>query len=259
MTSFLERIVAERRADAGRRRNEGALELAKDAAPAGGPVRDLVAAIAAPGLAVIAEVKRASPSAGDIRADADPVATARTYDRGGAAAISVLTEPAHFRGSLDDLRAVREAVGVPVLRKDFLCDALHLWEARAAGADAVLLIVAALTQTELVTLIDLADALGMAALVEVHAPDEAARALDAGARIVGINARNLATLEVDPATIPKIRPLVPQGVLVVAESGIATRADVIAVEEAGVDAILVGEALMRASDPGAKIAELRGG
>jgi indole-3-glycerol phosphate synthase len=258
MSSFLERIVADRRADAERRRAEGALEQAKAVAPSASAPRDLIAALTAPALQLIAEVKRASPSAGDIRADADPVATARLYEAGGAAAISVLTEPNHFRGSLEDLTAVRQAVGVPVLRKDFLCDTLHLWEARAAGADAVLLIVAALTQTELVALIDLADVLGMASLVEVHAAEEVKRALDAGARIVGINARDLATLEVDPAIVGKIRPLIPSAVLTVAESGLATRADVEVVEDAGVDAILVGEALMRAGDPAKAIAELLG-
>jgi indole-3-glycerol phosphate synthase len=258
MPSFLDRIVAARRADAERRRDEGALAQAKAAAPGASPPRDFAGALTKPGTQVIAEVKRASPSAGDIRADADPVATARSYEACGAVAISVLTEPDHFRGSLEDLVAVRAAVGVPVLRKDFLCDALHLWEARAAGADAVLLIVAALSQTELVALIDLADALGMASLVEVHAAEEVPRALDAGARIVGINTRNLETLEVDPATIGKLRPLIPSRVIVVAESGLSSRADVAAAEEAGIDAILVGEALMRAADPASAIAELLG-
>lgn len=258
MPSFLDRIITDRRADAVRRREQGALALAKVAAPSASPPRDLATVLATPGVQLIAEVKRASPSAGAIRVDADPVLTAQMYTRAGAAAVSVLTEPDHFHGSLEDLEAVRAAVTVPVLRKDFLCDVLHLWEARAAGADAVLLIVAALSQTELVGLIDLADALGMASLVEVHEAEEVSRALDAGARIVGINSRKLQTLEVDPSTVAKVRPLVPAGVLVVAESGLATRADVEAVSDAGVDAILVGEALMRAGDPSATIAELLG-
>lgn len=256
--SFLERITAARRADAERRRADGALDLAKTAAEAASPPRDFHGALARPGLSLVAEVKRASPSAGEIAPGADPADLARAYERGGASAVSVLTEPDHFGGSLADLRAVRDAIRLPVLRKDFLCDALHLWEARAAGADAVLLIVAALEQPELVLLLDLAEMLGMAALVEAHAAAEAERAVEAGARIVGINARDLSTLEVDPATIETVRPLVPDGVVVVGESGVSTRADVEAMERAGVDAVLVGEALMRAPDPAAKVAELLG-
>jgi indole-3-glycerol phosphate synthase len=256
--SFLDRIVAERRADAAARREQGALELAKAAAQAAPSARDLAGALASPGVSLVAEVKRASPSAGTIASIVEPAPTARAYEAGGAAAISVLTEPAHFGGSLEDLRSVRDAVDLPVLRKDFLCDPLHLWEARGAGADAVLLIVAAVSQSELVGLLDLAGMLGMTALVEIHEPGEADRALAAGARVVGINARNLATLEVDADAIKRIRPLLPAGVLVVAESGIATRADVEALEFLEVDAILVGEALMRAPDPEAKIRELLG-
>lgn len=255
--SFLDRITAARREDAARRREQGALESARAVARAAAPARDFHGALAGPGLSLIGEVKRASPSAGAI-AEIDPPAQAAAYARGGAAAISVLTEPDHFRGSLADLAAVRSAVDVPVLRKDFLCDPLHLWEARAAGADAVLLIVAALGQTELVSLMDLAETLGMASLVEAHAAPEVARALAAGARVVGINIRDLATLEVDPGVVKELRPLVPEGVVVVAESGVSTRADVEALEAAGCDAVLVGEALMRASDPAAKVRELLG-
>jgi indole-3-glycerol phosphate synthase len=254
----LETITAARRADAERRRADGALELAKQAAQAGPPRRDFAAALSAPGLSLIAEMKRASPSAGDIARDADPVEFARAYERGGASAVSVLTEPDHFRGSLEDLRAVRDVVRIPVLRKDFICDVLHVWEARAAGADAVLLIVAALTQGELVALADLAESIGMSALVEVHDEGEVARAGEAGARIVGINARNLATLSVDPAVVTRLCDLVPEGVTIVAESGIKTRADVEVVERSGVDAVLVGEALMRSGDPAAAIGELLG-
>jgi indole-3-glycerol phosphate synthase len=256
--SFLERVTAARRADAQRRRNHGALDLAKKAAAAAGAPRDFAAALAAPGLSLIGEVKRASPSAGTIAGNADPVALARAYERGGAAAVSVLTEPDHFRGSIDDLRAVRDAVSLPALRKDFLCDALHVWEARAAGADAVLLIVAALEQTELVALLDLSETLGMAALVEAHTADEVDRALRAGARIVGLNTRDLQTLEVDVGVVKELRPLVPASALVVAESGIASRADVEAVESLDVDAVLVGEALMRAPDPAAAVRSLLG-
>jgi len=259
MSSFLERVTAARRADAEKRRAEGALEHAKEAAAAAGPARDFHAALSRPGVSLIAEIKRASPSAGDIAPEIDRLALARAYETGGATAISVLTEPDHFKGSLDDLRAVRESVSIPVLRKDFICDPLQVWEARAAGADAVLLIVAALGQTELVALADLTETLGMSALVETHDADEIARAVDAGARIIGINTRNLATLEVDPEMVAKLRGAIPDDMTVVGESGITSRADVAAMEAADVDAVLVGEALMRAPDPGAKIRELLGG
>jgi indole-3-glycerol phosphate synthase len=256
--TFLERVIAARRADAERRRAAGALSLAREAVQAAGDPRDFEAALAEPGLSLIAEIKKASPSAGDIVAHARPTRYAQMYESNGAAAISVLTEPDHFKGSLEDLRAARDAVSIPAIRKDFLCDPLHLWEARACGADAVLLIVAALEQTALVALVDLADTLGLGVLVEVHTEEEVDRALRAGARIIGINTRNLMTLEVDPATIKRVRPLIPSEVLVVAESGIRTRDDVEAIERLEIDAILVGETLMRAPDPGAKVRELLG-
>lgn len=233
------------------------MESARAAAAVAGPARDLPGALARPGLSLIAEVKRASPSAGTIR-DVDAAAQACAYEAGGATALSVLTEPEHFRGSLNDLRAARDATRIPALRKDFLCSPLHLWEARAAGADAVLLIVAALEQTELVGLMDLAETIGLAVLVEVHTEPELDRALAAGAGVVGINTRNLLTLEVDPGVVKQIRPLAPDGVVVVAESGVKTRADVEALEAIGVDAVLVGEALMRADDPSRKVRELLG-
>lgn len=258
MSGFLQRVTDARRADATRRRASGALPLAQAAVRGAGSPRDFLAAMRKPGLSLIAEIKRASPSAGEIAPGAKPAALARAYEEGGASAVSVLTEPDHFRGSLDDLRDARSACGLPVLRKDFLCDPLHVWEARAAGADAALLIVAALTQTELVSLSDLAGDLGMTALVEAHSAGEVDRAVQAGARLIGINTRDLATLEVDPAMVAKLRPLVPEGVLVVGESGVSTRDDVREMEAAGVDAILVGEAVMRAPDPADKIRELLG-
>lgn len=257
-SAFLDRVTAARRADAERRAAEGALESAKAAAAAAGPARDFLGALARPGLSLIAEIKRSSPSAGAIRESVRPREQARAYERGGAAALSVLTEPEHFGGSLGDLRDARDATSLPALRKDFLCTPLHLWEARAAGADAALLIVAALEQTELVSLMDVAENLGVATLVEVHTEPELERALDAGAGIVGINTRNLRTMEVDPGIVKQIRPLVPDGVLVVGESGVSTRADVEALEAAGVDAVLVGEALMRAEEPERKVRELLG-
>ena len=258
MDSFLSRITEARRADARRRTSEGALAQAQSGAAQAGGTRDFHGALAKPGVSLIAEIKRASPSAGDIAPGATPATLARAYEIGGAAAVSVLTEPDHFRGSLQDLVEARAACALPVLRKDFLCEPLHVWEARAAGADAVLLIVAALTQDELVVLSALTAELGMAALVEVHAADEIERAVAADARIIGINTRDLATLSVDPETVAKLRPLVPEGRLVVGESGISTRDDVRALEGIGVDAVLVGEAVMRAADPAARIRELLG-
>lgn len=258
MASFLEGVVAARRADARARTDHGALDAARAAAAAAPTPRDLKAALRAPGISLIAELKRASPSAGAIAPDVDRTALVRAYETGGAAAISVLTEPEHFGGSLDDLTEVRVAIRLPVLRKDFLSEPLHLWEARAAGADAALLIVAALTPTELHALIQEARAAGLTPLVEVHAADEVARAVDAGADVIGINTRDLATLEVDPATVALIRPSIPAGIVVVGESGVSSRADVVAMERAGCDAVLVGEALMRAPDPEAKIADLLG-
>ena len=255
-SSFLERITAARRADAEAR--AASLGDVKHAAGSAGPSRDFRGALVRPGLALIAEIKRASPSAGLIAPGADRLAIARAYEAGGAAAVSVLTEPDHFGGSLEDLRAVRASITLPVLRKDFIAHPLQVWEARAAGADAVLLIVAALEQRDLVALLDLAETTGMAALVEAHTAPEMARAVDAGARIVGINTRDLATLHVDPRKVAELRDRVPDGVTTVGESGIRTRADVEAMDAAGVDAVLVGETLMRADDPAAKIRELLG-
>jgi indole-3-glycerol phosphate synthase len=232
-------------------------ELAAWAA-SGPPVRDLAAALRAPGRRprVIAEVKRASPSAGPIRPGADPAAIALEYLAAGAAAVSVLTEEDYFDGSLAHLAAVRARMKVPVLRKDFIFDPWQLAEARAAGADAVLLIVAMLDDDLLARLHARAHQLGMAALVEVHDDEEAARAVDAGARIIGVNHRNLATLEMDMDLFARVRPRLGDGVVAVAESGIKTPADVRRLADAGADAILVGESLMRQPSPGAALREL---
>jgi indole-3-glycerol phosphate synthase len=212
--------------------------------PRGGPTR------------VIAEVKRASPSAGAISAGLDAVDQARRYAAAGAAAISVLTDGPGFGGSLDDLRAVRAAVPTPLLRKDFVVDRYQLLEARAAGADAALLIVAALDDERLRRLHEACGELGLAALVEVHDEAEAERALRAGARIVGVNNRNLRTFAVDLATSERILPGLPAGVKGVAESGVRTPADAARLRAAGAANLLVGEALVRAADPGALLREL---
>jgi indole-3-glycerol phosphate synthase len=207
---------------------------------------------------VIAECKRRSPSKGILRKDYDPAAHACAYAQAGAAAISVLTEPTFFDGSPDHLRQVRAAVELPVLRKDFIVTEYQLLEAVALGADAVLLIAAALAQHELVELLGTAEGLGLAALIEVHDRAELHRALDAGARIIGVNSRNLRTLAVDLTVLDVLAGELPRGVTAVAESGIRTRDDITRLSRAGYHAFLVGERLIAQPDPGAALRELRG-
>jgi len=220
-------------------------------------VRDPMPVLRQPGVSVIAEVKRRSPSKGDLAPIPDPAALATAYAEGGAAVISVLTERRRFGGSIDDLRVVRRAVDTPVLRKDFVVDGYQLLEARAAGADLVLLIVAALPGDQLDRLHDGARELGLTVLVEVHDEPETERAVALGAELVGVNARNLKTLEVDPATFAKLAPLVPDDRVLVAESGISGPADVAGYVADGARAVLVGEALVRDGDPVAAIQAMR--
>lgn len=256
MTTVLDSIVAGVREDLAVRVDRVSLsELARrvDAAPA--PI-DAEQRLRADGLSLIAEVKRASPSKGALADIADPAALARTYAGAGATAISVLTEQRRFHGSLDDLDAVRAAVRVPVLRKDFMVTDYQLWEARAHGADIILLIVASLDDAELARLHGLARELGMTALVEVHDEGETQRAVDAGATVIGVNARNLKTLEVHPDTFSRLVPLIPSGVVTVAESGVAGAQDAAAYAAQGADAVLVGEALVRGSDPAAVVRDI---
>ncbi|MDQ4131176.1 MAG: indole-3-glycerol phosphate synthase TrpC [Actinomycetota bacterium] len=212
-------------------------------------------ALSGPGVAVIAEVKRASPSTGELARDLDPVALANAYRDGGAAATSVLTEPSYFRGSLSDLTAV-SALGFPTLCKDFIVHHYQVWQARAAGAAAVLLIVAALHDEALTALFDACAQAGVDTLVEVHDAHEAGRAVDAGATLVGVNARDLRTLEVDRDVFATVRPHLPANVLTVAESGMRGPDDVLAAARAGADAVLVGESLITAPDPRASVALL---
>ena len=221
------------------------------------PPLDFRAALASPGLSVIAEVKRRSPSRGQLAADLDPVLQSKRYADGGAAAISVLTEPDHFGGSNADLESVRAAVDVPTLRKDFTLDPLQIWEARAIGASAVLLIVAILDDAMLAALSEAANEAGLAALVEVHSEPEAERALRIGADIIGVNNRDLSTFETDLATAERIAPMLSAVPLTVGESGIHHREDAARMAAAGYDAVLVGESLVRASDPAALLTELR--
>jgi indole-3-glycerol phosphate synthase len=252
---FLSDLVAERRRNLERHPLDDSTLLARSLAmPA---PRDFLGAIRSRVPFVIAEVKRASPSAGEI-ADRDPSTQARAYASAGAAAISVLTEPAHFHGSLSDLRAARMSCDIPVLRKDFLIHPSELIESRAAGADAVLLIAACLSANELVAMLATARDLGLGALVETHSDEDLEKALETDAEVIGVNARDLETLEVDVDRALFHLGRIPTDRVAVMESGIATREQVLAAVAAGASGILVGEALMRADDPGAKLRELMG-
>ncbi len=258
--TILDRIVAAKREELAAAK--AALPLAAlKARLAEAPVaRPFARALRTPGISLIAEVKKASPSRGVLRADFDPVALAKEYADAGAAAISVLTDEEHFQGSLAHLAAIRGELpdGPPLLRKDFLFDKYQLYEARCSGADAVLLIAAILERPALAALIALAKALGMDALVEVHDEIELERAESAGAEMIGINNRDLRTFEVDLATTERLAPLAPPEATIVAESGIFTRDDVRRLGKCGAHAVLIGEALVTAVDPGAKVKELFG-
>jgi indole-3-glycerol phosphate synthase len=250
--SILERIVAAKRAEiaAARKRTP---EVKLDAAP---PVRDFVAALRAKRPAVIAEIKRASPSRGVLRRDYDPAAIAKSYEKGGAACMSVLTDKEFFQGAAEHLSAARAACALPVLRKDFLIDPYQVFESRALGADCVLLIAACLEDREMRELEALARGVGMAVLVEVHDESELTRALKLETPLLGINNRNLRSFETRLETTLDLLPRVPADRLVITESGILSRTDVARMRQHGVEAFLVGEAFMRANDPGAALAEL---
>jgi len=256
MSSVLDEIIAGVREDVARREAAVPMEDIKQQALAAPPARDALAALRAPGVGVIAEVKRRSPSKGSLALIDDPAALAGRYQAGGARMISVLTEERRFGGSLADLDAVRAAVQIPVLRKDFVVGSYQVHEARAHGADAVLLIVAALEQNVLIGLRERIESLGMTALVEVHTEDEASRALDAGARVIGVNARDLKTLDVDRSTFERIAPGLPSGVVKIAESGVRGPLDLIEYAAGGADAVLVGESLVTGADPRQAVADL---
>ena len=256
---MLDQIIEGVREDLAERRAALPLEAVKEQASRAPSPLDAYAHLAPrEGIHVIAEVKRSSPSKGALAAIADPAALAADYAAGGASTISVLTERRRFAGSLDDLDAVRARVDVPVLRKDFIVDPYQVWEARAHGADLVLLIVAALPQEVLVGLLERVESLGMHALVEAHDEEEVQRALDAGARILGVNNRNLKTLDVDRGTFARLAPMVPddRGTVLVAESGVRGPLDVMAFAEAGAHAVLVGEALVTGQSPREAVAQL---
>ena len=249
--SELEQILESTRVEVDRRReavSQRELERAAQRRRERDPVRPFRSALDAPGLTLIAEHKRRSPSAGTIRDGLSLAHVVQAYERGGAGALSVLTEPTRFGGSLDDLATARRASRLPILRKDFVVDVYQVYESAAACADAILLIVAALAQAQLERLRAEAAALGLEVLVEVHDRTELERACAAGAEVIGINNRNLATLNVDPRRTFELLPLVPAGGVVVSESGFSRRQQLEEIAEQGVDAVLVGEALMRSLD-----------
>ena len=260
MTDILAEIVAHKREEVAAAKVAHPLSEILPQIPAAPPVRDFLQALRAEGpTRVIAELKRASPSAGTIRAEGfDPVRIARRYEECGAACLSVLTDRKYFQGDLEFLQAVRQAVSIPVLRKDFLIDPYQVYEARAAGADAVLLIAECLDDARLAELFALTGQLGMTALVEIYEPENLSRVIKLGAPLMGVNNRNLKTMEIRLEHTLDLQPQVPAQTLLVSESGIKTRADVQRLEQSGIRAILVGESLMRASDPGAQLRTLIG-
>ncbi|MEU2349370.1 indole-3-glycerol phosphate synthase TrpC [Modestobacter sp. NPDC049651] len=254
--SVLDEIVAGVREDVAARQALRPLADVQAAAQDARPALDALAALRAPGVGVIAEVKRRSPSKGALAEITDPAALAAQYAAGGARVISVLTEGRRFGGSHADLAAVRAAVDVPVLNKDFVVSSYQVHEARAFGADLVLLIVAALEQPVLTGLLERVESLGMTALVEVHSEAEADRALAAGASVIGVNARDLTTLSVDRSTFERIAPGLPSEVVKIAESGVRGPHDLISYAAAGADAVLVGEGLVTAGDARQAVADL---
>ena len=256
MATYLDRILASHRARsaADRRDLTDLLKLAENS----GPVRGFASSLTSDaGTSVIAEVKRASPSKGELAPNLDPGDLAAAYERGGAAALSVLTDREFFSGSPEDLQRARAAVGLPVLRKDFTVSAADVADARLMGADAVLLIVAGLSPSELAELISVARSLGLDSLVEVHDEEEAGVAVEVGATLVGVNQRDLVTFEVDSRRAVRVAAALPKGVVRVAESGIGSAEDVKPLADAGFDAVLVGESLVRSADPEHAVRSLR--
>jgi len=254
--SVLDEILAGVRDDVAARQQRVPIEQIKELAAAAPVALDALAALRVAGVGVIAEVKRASPSRGQLAEIPDPADLAGEYAAGGARCISVLTEGKWFGGSLDDLDAVRAAVDVPVLRKDFVISSYQVHEARAHGADLVLLIVSAVEQNVLVGLLERIESLGMTALVEIHNEEEADRALEAGAKVIGVNARNLHTLEIDRSVFERVAPGLPNNVVKIAESGVRGPHDLIRYAAAGADAVLVGEGLVTQKSPRDAVAEL---
>ncbi len=259
MNTILDRIVAAKRQEIEQHRAETSARYLEALFADAPPVRDFRAALErGPGIGIIAEVKKASPSAGVLRADFDPIAIARIYEANGANAISVLTDEPFFQGHLAYLSGIHQAVQPPVLRKDFILDRYQVVQARVAGADAVLLIAEILEGSELPALLGYIHELGMQALVELYDRENLPRVLDAGATIVGVNNRDLRTFVTSLDHTLDLLPAIPKGICVVSESGIRTRDDMLRLEQAGVKAVLIGETFMRAADIGQKMRELRG-
>lgn len=258
---ILDDIVAGKKIELAETKRRTPLEELRRMIQRQAPALDFAKALRGQSLRLIAEVKKASPSAGLIRADFDPVEIARTYASNGAAAISVLTESKYFQGNLDYLRDIKSTLnesGIPILRKDFIFDPYQVYEARAYGADAVLLIVAILNPAGLGQLLALGHDLGMECLVEVHNEAELETALKSGARVIGVNNRDLTTFKTDLSTTGRLRPLIPQDRVVVSESGIKSRDDLSRLRQCGVDAVLIGEALMASPDIASRMGELFG-
>ena len=253
---MLNKIIAEKREEVEQRKRRLSISTLKERIAQRKAPLDFASALSGDGTHLIAEVKRASPSRGILCPNFNPVALAKTYANGGAVAISVLTEVNYFKGNLDHLAAIREEVSLPLLRKDFIFDQYQVYESRAYGADALLLIIAILSQEQLEELLSLSRNLGLSCLVEVHNKDEVERALSSSAKIIGINNRNLNTFKVDINTTRRLRPLIPKDRIVVSESGISNRSDVEKLKKWGVNTVLVGEALVTADDIPAKMKEL---
>lgn len=254
--TVLDDIVAGVREDLARRESQVPLDALKERAARQPGAVECVSRFKSDHVAVIAEVKRSSPSRGRLAEISDPASLAAEYEAGGATAISVLTEERRFGGSLADFDAVRARVEVPLLRKDFIVTPYQVWEARAHGADLVLLIVAALPQTVLTSLVERVHSLGMTALVEAHTLDEVSRAIDAGSRVIGVNARDLTTLEIDRTAFARLAPAIPNEYVRIAESGVQGPHDVMDYARSGADAVLVGEALVTGGQPRASVADL---
>jgi len=253
---MLDRIVAQKREEVERRKRAAPMTYLLERIARQKPVLDLALALKGGRMRLIAEVKQASPSRGVLSRNFDPIELSRTYAEGGAAAISVLTEANYFMGSNEHLAAIKESVGLPLLRKDFIFDPYQMYESRAYGADALLLIAAMLSEKQLNDLVSLSHSLGLRCLVEAHNEGEVERAVLSEAEIIGINNRDLNTFAVDINTTRRLRPLVPKGKIVVSESGIKSRSDMQKLAEWGVDAVLIGEALVTAGDVRARMKDL---
>lgn len=254
--TVLDQIIAGVLEDLAARQRLVSLDQLKEQVSSIPLARDPTAGLRGRGVAIIAEVKRSSPSKGKLSDITDPADLASIYASGGAALVSVLTEERRFGGSLKDLDDVRAKITIPILRKDFIVTPYQIWESRAHGADVILLIVAALNQDSLIELLSCADSLGMQALVEVHTEEEVDRALGIGAKMIGINSRNLKTLEVDRQVFPRLAAGIPRDIIKVAESGVSGPAEVAEYAKAGADAVLVGEALVTSANPRLLLAEL---